>query len=237
MGLECPAFVVCMELPITTIHPRIRLKIGRLFNYLKIYFWWIKSRDAKNHSLLELSRSSAVAMGVKPFRRIKIAYSENVVNAATVGFLCSTLVISQGMLDTLTLDEIRAVIFHEYAHCKQKHHLKLTAASLSLIIIGLLAPLYLALSTEYALSLLITIFLPLLYISTLLFVRYLARKFEEEADTIAVKSLENPKTYIQALQKIALRSSASSNSFIERLFSSHPPYERRLHKLISYITS
>ncbi len=216
---------------------KIKLKIKNLVRYIELYFWWVKSYDVKNHILLELSRNVAAALGVKPFKKIKIVYRDDIINAAAIGFTCRTLVVSQGMLNNLTYDELRAVIFHEYAHCQQKHHLKLLAASISAILIGVPPYLYVALYVESvtAFFILAGILFTLTYVIMLLFIRYLTRKFEEEADIIVVKNLEDPRTYLQVLQKIVLRSSNKEGNIIERLFWSHPPVAKRLRKLYRYV--
>ncbi|MCS7111884.1 MAG: M48 family metallopeptidase [Ignisphaera sp.] len=222
---------------INTIKNKIRLRVKAMIEYIGLYFWWVKSRNAENRILLELSRSAAATIGVKPFKKIKIAYTEDVINAAAVGFLCRTLVISQGMLNILTLDELQAVIFHEYAHCRRKHHLKLAASSLSVMFIEALPYLYIALNmeSEAVFFTLTVVFFALIYVSTLLFTRYLTRKFEEEADITVVEMLENPRIYLQVLQKIAVRSSTGRMGLVERLFSSHPPPAERLRKLYTYL--
>lgn len=216
---------------------RIRLRIENIIRYVKLWFWWIRSYETSDSILLELSREVATSLGVKPFKKVKIAYRDDIINAAAIGFLCRTLVLSQGILNTLTFDELKTVILHEYAHCQQRHHVKLLATGLSIALTGALPYLSIVLyiDSEAILLILAGIIFTLTYIAMLVFTRYLTRRFEEEADLIVVKNLENPRLYLQVLQKIALRHPNGKIGLREKLFSSHPSVSERLHKLCRYM--
>lgn len=219
---------------------KVVLRVKRLISYIELYLWWVKSYEVRDRTLVDLSRDVAKSLNAKPFRKIRIAYREDIINAAAIGLLCRTLVISQGMVSALTLDELRAVILHEYAHCIRKHHLKLLAATLSITIIGALPLLHLTLYTELGSEALLAITgvsLTSLYIITLITTKYLARRFEEEADIVVVRSLGDPKSYFQLLQKLAVRSPVKRYGLRERLFSSHPPIAERLRKLYRCVGS
>jgi Zn-dependent protease with chaperone function len=213
--------------------------LSKIKSKIQLYFWWIKSYDADNTILSELSRNVAMAIGMKPFKKIRVIYRKDIINAAVIGFLCRTIVISQGIIDILTPEELKTVFLHEYAHCYEKHHLKLLLASLALST-GIIMLLYYFLMFIYIESEIISIALTVislipLYIILQIFIKYLTRKFEERADNIVIKNLKEPKLYISTLQKIALKTSTKRANIWKKLFSSHPPIDKRIYNLYKYI--
>uniref|UniRef100_A0A7J3QEM0 Peptidase M48 domain-containing protein n=1 Tax=Ignisphaera aggregans TaxID=334771 RepID=A0A7J3QEM0_9CREN len=213
--------------------------LSKIKSKIQLYFWWIKSYDANNTILSELSRNVAIAIGMKPFKKIRVIYRNDIINAAVIGFLCRTIVISQGIIDILTPDELKTVFLHEYAHCYEKHHLKLLLVSLApstgIIMLLYYFLMFIYIESEIISIILTVVSLMLLYIALQIFIKYLTRKFEERADIIVIKNLKEPKLYISTLQKIALKTSTKRANIWEKLFSSHPPVDKRIYKLYEYL--
>lgn len=199
---------------------------------LQAYLWWFYSRDLDNPFIYNLVKEVAAIADVKPFSKIKISHAIHAANAAVIGFNCNTLVLTDMLARVLTVDELKAVILHEYAHCKLKHQVKLLSVSLVLLL-GLATAMVFVTQNlgNELLSTVVSVFLAAIaYTLTLLTTRAIARKFELEADCLAVSKLGNPHIYIELLKK--LRSINGDISGLRVLFSAHPPGRLRLYNVL-----
>ncbi len=104
------------------------------------------------------------------------------------------------LLKNLTKEESLAVIAHELAHIKLNHIFKARIITILFIFYELNAAISLALIKENA-----YLFFPILlsiFIAPYFFLIPL-RKFEKEADLLAIKYIENPKAMISSLEKLS----------------------------------
>ncbi len=205
----------------------------KLKNLLKMYFWWLYAKEDAPQTIYELSNSIALKINVKPFKTIKISSILPIANAVTIGPMCRKLILTKTLLDLLTIDELKGVLLHEYAHCKLKHGIKL----MIMIMIAIPIILFIYHIFDYILTTIesevLSIFLSIiifisLYITLILVTRRYSRKFEIEADIFATNNLENPMIYLSILRKIKIVNNHSNSPKIRFLFSTHPSIDRRI---------
>jgi STE24 endopeptidase len=162
-------------------------------------------------------------------------------NAGLVGWGKTRLVI---LADTLkekySPDEIEVILAHEFSHYKLKHLVKL-------VLIGALTTIlcfYLIFKTSaYALSLFNLsslsdiASLPLVFLYFILFgivmqpwENYLSRRFEKNADSLAIKSSGLKQAFISTMDKLATQNLAdrSPHPIIKLFFFDHPPIDERI---------
>ena len=192
-----------------------------------------------SQSISEISSKAGVNVnGVFTFDMSK---NTNKINAAFTGIGKSKrILLGDTLIDKFTNEEIMIVFAHEAGHYFHKHILKLTLISAALTFAGLYI-------TSIAYDLLVRYFafenitsiaaLPLL---GLLLGAYgfitnplgniISRKFEWEADTFALSSTGDSKSFISAMEKLADSnlSEKSPNKVIEFLFHSHPSIDKRI---------
>lgn len=198
----------------------------------KIHLWWFYSRDLDNPFIYDLVRGAAIILDIKPFSKIKINHTLRAANAAVIGLRCKTLVLTDMLIKVLTTDELKAVILHEYAHCKLKHHVKLLSVSLVLLLSLVLTMTLMiqSLGSEFLSTITSIIILATTYILILMVNKFIARKFELEADCLAVSKLSNPYTYVELLKK--LKAINGDITGLRRFFTAHPPIEVRLYNTL-----
>lgn len=131
------------------------------------------------------------------WRRFKVA------NAFQAGPRKYSVFVSNYLLDNMTSEELSAVMAHELAHARKRHVLKVTALVLCTGMIG---------SDFFVIGATLnqTFFLPLIPIAAgfvVMFVSFrlilrLQRKFELEADEVAVRILEDGEPMVSALRKL-----------------------------------
>lgn len=209
--------------------------LKNIITRVQINLWWFYSRDLNNPFIYGLVRDVAVIINVKPFSKIKINHMLHAANAAVIGFRCSTLVLTDMLIKVLTVDELKAVILHEYAHCKLKHQVKLLSVSLVLLLGLALAIIFIIqnLGNEF-LSIITSVFLlATAYILIFIITRFIARRFELEADCLAVSKLSNSYTYVELLKK--LRAINGDISGLRALFTAHPPIGLRLYNILKCV--
>jgi len=202
----------------------------RLKDLLKIYFWWLYAKEDAPPTIYELSSSIALKINVKPFKTIKVSSILPIANAVAIGPMCRRLVLTKMLLDLLTIDELKGVLLHEYAHCRLRHGIKLMIMTILMSIPIILLVYYILMTIEselLSICLSIAIFIPL-YITLILVTRIYSRKFEIEADIFAVNNLENPMIYLSILRKIKMVNSYSESPKIRFLFSTHPSIDKRI---------
>lgn len=185
----------------------------------------------------------ASRMKVKLLDVFEIDFSKKTVkaNAAFVGWGKSRRVL---LADTLknkyTHDEIEVILAHEFAHYTLHHLFKLIAAN-ALVTLGAF---YLIFKTSGPL---VSFFgfssighieaLPIviLYFSLFGFLmqpleNYLSRRFERDADLMALKVAGDRRAFISMMNKLAEQNLADKNPhpFIKFIFFDHPPISERI---------
>jgi len=200
---------------------------------LKTRLWWFYSFKIEDESISRISEEAATLIGIKPFKNIRVSSRFRMANAAVVGFRCRTVVLTRTLLELLNVDELKAVFLHEYAHCKLKHQLKLMVVSISLLLGAALFDMYVILTLESEVIAL-GISIPLLisfYILILILSRFITKRFELEADCLAISKLGNPFVFIDILKKI--RAVNGEVRGWKAIISPHPPIDVRITSLFS----
>ncbi|MEM0371143.1 MAG: M48 family metalloprotease [Ignisphaera sp.] len=209
----------------------------RLMNSIEkmlLRIWWLYSYEVNNPILKNISLEAASALNVRPFNKIKISDKFPLVNAAVVGFRCRTIVLTETLLELMNIEELKAIFLHEYAHCKQKHQTKLLTISLLILILTMLPTslIFLEIDNELISISLLALMICTAYIIMLSIARYLTRRFEFEADLIAVEASRNPVVYIDMLKKLKIFEARPSRKSLTSIFRSHPYIEERIKKII-----
>jgi STE24 endopeptidase len=168
-------------------------------------------------------------------------------NAAFVGMGRSKRVI---LADTLkeryNYEEIESILAHEFAHFRLRHIAKSIAAN-SLLVTGLF---YLIFRTNaYFLSVFgldslsqpASIPLIFLYFSVFSIVlrplsAYISRRFERQADRLAIETTRNRDAFISVMEKLAVQNLADRDPhpLIKFFFFDHPPEKERINTARSY---
>lgn len=198
--------------------------LGELKRMIKVMLWWLLlPRGPRNEALEELTISVALRIGAKPFKKVRIVESNELLGAAVIA-TCKEFVITRGLLNLLTREELEGVLLHEYAHCVHRHGIKLLSlaiapvASLTLTAALLAGPAGIAASLASVMA----------YV---LAVRYVSRRFEVRADLYALERSSNPGSYIEALRKLARADEGSKKDRLGRLLLAHPPINERIRLL------
>lgn len=169
----------------------------------------------------------------------------------------AAVAVTRGLLEKLTPDEVRAVVAHELSHIKNFDMRLMAIVSILAGIISILADIYwrgnLASKIEERdrsgvvawVGLLLSLFAPL---SAMFIQLAISRRRELMADAMGAEMVHGPSLLILALNKIRMdqRPLARVNpatahiyfsnpykvaGFIEKLFSTHPPFEERIRQL------
>jgi heat shock protein HtpX len=173
----------------------------------------------------------------------------------------SAVVVTTGILQTLTTEELEGVLAHELSHVAHRDVLVMTAASSAGIVAGMLAQ-----GSQYGamfggnrrdnnnglpLWLLVLLVSVVTYAVSFVLIKLLSRYRELSADRSGAYLTMNPQALASALQKITgemnsipqkdLRSAQSMNAFfiapavrgasLKTLTSTHPTLEQRLEQL------
>ncbi|MEM1542039.1 MAG: M48 family metalloprotease [Ignisphaera sp.] len=200
--------------------------------------WWLYSYEVKNPVLSNISIEVASTLNVRPFEKIKISEKFPLINAAVVGLRCRTIVLTQTLLELMSAEELKAVFLHEYAHCKQKHQVKLLTVALLILILMMLPTslIFLNIENELIAILLLVLMTCTAYIVMLSIIRYLTRRFEFEADLVAVEAFRDPAIYINMLKKLKIFDVEPSRKNLMNIFRSHPYVEERINRIIETFT-
>ncbi|MDD5130324.1 MAG: M48 family metallopeptidase [Candidatus Omnitrophica bacterium] len=162
-------------------------------------------------------------------------------NAAFTGMgKTKRVLLADTLKDKYTHDEVEVILAHEFAHYRLKHIFKLIAIN-SLVTLGLF---YLIFKTSiYALaffklhSLEQLSSLPLLFLYFMLFgifmqplENFVSRRFEKDADLLALKVTKAKEAFISLMEKLAGQNLADRNPhpLIKFFFFSHPPIDERI---------
>lgn len=196
---------------------------------LRTILWWLYSEDLNDPEIQRLSEEAASILGVKPFKKIKLCRCVNTFNAAVIGFRCRTVVLTEALLKHLTSDEIKAVFLHEYAHCRLRHQIKLSAITLFMLTaIASIALAALPNIDSLVTALTFAVSVALSYLLTTTTVLFFARRFELEADCLAASKLSAPEIYTNLLAKISYTDDVSK---LRTVLRSHPTVRERISKI------
>ncbi|MDD5116646.1 MAG: M48 family metallopeptidase [Candidatus Omnitrophica bacterium] len=195
--------------------------------------------DLLRQRIFDLARR----MRVKFMDVFEIDFSKKTLkaNAAFTGIGKSRRVILADTLkDKYTTDEIEAILAHEFAHFQRSHIFKLIAVD-SILTLGLF---YLIFRTNvYFLgvfgldSLKQLAGLPLVFLYFMLFGfivqpfgAYVSRRFEREADGLALQATRNKEAFISMMDKLAGQNLADRkpHPLIKLFFFDHPPIDERI---------
>jgi len=204
---------------------------------------FFKYKKLEDEVLRQRIFNLAEKMQVKLMEVVEIDFSKKTLkaNAAFAGMGSSKRVLLADTLkDKYTLDEVEVILAHEFAHYRLKHIFKLIALN-SLITLGLF---YLISKTSvYALgvfkfdSLTQLGSLPLVFLYFILFgiisqplEAYFSRRFEKDADSLALKFTGAKEAFISLMEKLAEQNLADRNPhpLIKFFFFNHPPIDERI---------
>lgn len=192
-----------------------------------------------------------------PFPKLYIL-DDNAMNAFATGrnYNHSAVAVTKGLLQKMTLDEVEAVIAHELSHVKNYDMRTMAVVSILVGAISIIADLYWSSNivnkaqekdTSGATAIIgaiLSVFAPL----TAFFIQMaISRKREYVADAGSAELTKKPKALASALRKISMDirlpkhfsastahlyfSTPSADSFIDKLFSTHPPIDERIKLL------
>ena len=209
------------------------LIIPLFFKYKKL------EDDSLRQRILELAEK----MQVKLLDVFEIDLSRKTLkaNAAFTGIGKTKRVI---LADTLrgkyTNDEIVVILAHEFAHYRLKHIVKLIAIN-SLVTLGLFFLIFKTSNYCLALykldSLRQLAGLPLVFLYFMFFgiitrplEAYLSRRFEFDADRLALKITQDKEAFISLMSKLAAQNLSDRNPhpLIKFFFFDHPPIDERI---------
>jgi len=184
--------------------------------------------------LLNELKNLANSMGVQRIELYVIDSTKfKVANAIQIGYNKFSIVLSNLLIERFTIDELKAVLAHEIAHAKSRHVLKMTTAALAILLTGLNLLLFSRL-VEFSIVLQLTMALAgfmLIVVANFLCVSYISRKFELQADLMAVKVLRTGAPLISALEKLTELNLIPRDNPRMKLGMSHPSLTERIKKI------
>jgi STE24 endopeptidase len=191
----------------------------------------------------------AQKMQVKLMDVFEIDFSKKTLkaNAAFTGMgKTKRVILADTLKDKYSYDEVEAILAHEFAHCQARHIMKLIILN-SLITLGLF---YLIFKTSFYFlgvfklsSLAQLASLPLVFLYFMLFgimaqplEAYISRRFEKEADSLALKTTQNKEAFISLMEKLSAQNLADRkpHALIKFFFFDHPPIDERIKIAKSY---
>jgi len=209
------------------------LIIPIFFKYKKLDDWILRQR------ILDL----ASKMRIKLLDVFEIDLSKKTLkaNAAFCGIgKTKRVLLADTLKDKYSHDEIEVILAHEFAHYQLKHIIKLLFLN-SFVTLGLF---YLIFKTSvYTLgifrlnSLTQLASLPLVFLYFILFgiimqplEALISRRFEREADSLALKVTRTKEAFISLMEKLAAQNLADRNPhpLIKFFFFDHPPIDERI---------
>jgi len=163
------------------------------------------------------------------------------VNAGLVGWgATKRVILADTLREKYTTDEIEVILAHEFAHYKLKHLIKITLIN---VLITILCFYLIAKTNPWSLrffslaSLADIASLPIVFIYLILFGMVMqplenifSRRFEKNADTMALRSTGLKDAFISTMDKLASQNLSDRNPhpIIKFLFFDHPPVDERI---------
>ncbi|MFH1190606.1 MAG: M48 family metallopeptidase [Candidatus Omnitrophota bacterium] len=204
---------------------------------------FFKYKKLEDEVLRQRIYNLAVKMRVKLMEVFEIDFSKKTLkaNAAFTGMgKTKRVLLADTLKDKYTHDEVEVILAHEFAHYRLKHMIKLIALN-SLVTLGLF---YLIFRTSvYTLgifkldSLLQLSSLPLIFLYFILFGIIMqpleacfSRRFERDADRLALKVTGAKEAFVSLMEKLAAQNLAdrSPHPLIKFYFFTHPPIDERI---------
>lgn len=148
------------------------------------------------------------------------------------------IVIYDNLLNKSPKNEVLSVIAHEIGHWKYKHiFISLIIGSASIILLLFILKLFqlgLNLNVSVKSVLILFILFSLISYITIPFQNYISRKFEEQADYIALKLTGDLETQINIFKKLAISnlSNVKPSPVLKFIIFSHPPVIERINNAI-----
>ena len=204
---------------------------------------FFKYKKLEDEVLRQRIFNLAAKMQVKLMEVSQIDFSKKTLkaNAAFTGMgKTKRVLLADTLKDKYTHDEVEVILAHEFAHYRLGHIIKLIAVN-SLVTLGLF---YLIFKTSvYVLgvfklnSLVQLSSLPLVFLYFILFgiimqplEAYVSRRFERDADLLALKVTGAKEAFVSLMEKLATQNLAdrSPHPLIKFFFFSHPPIDERI---------
>jgi len=187
--------------------------------------------------------ASRAGTHIEGIYEVAMSRKNKAANAALIGLgRTRRIALADNLLDNFTLDEIEAVLAHEFAHHNRRHQAKGIALQ-SAMFFAVLGGVHVALghlggrfgfreAADIANFPLIVLTAMVLGLITLPVVNAILRSFEREADELAIAWASRPRAFCSALRRLAQINlvDPSPNPLIESVFYSHPSIERRVER-------
>lgn len=204
---------------------------------------FFKYKKLEDEALRQRIFSLARKMQVKLMDVFEIDFSKKTLkaNAAFTGMgKTKRVILADTLKNKYSHDEVESILAHEFAHFKLKHIFKLIAIN-SLLTLGLF---YLIFKTNMCLlgvfkltSLTQLASLPLVFLYFMLFgivlqplEAFVSRRFERQADSLALKTTQNKEAFISLMEKLSEQNLADRNPhpLIKFFFFDHPSIDERI---------
>lgn len=204
---------------------------------------FFKYKPLSDNTLKEKILNLADKMKVKVLDVFEIDFSKKTLkaNAAFVGIgKQKRVILADTLKDKYTYDEIEAILAHEFAHYRLKHLLKLLLVNS----IGIILCFYIIFKTNrYIINLfgidsletiaafpIILIYITVFGILATPLENYLSRRFETNADRMALKFTGLKSGFVSMMDKLANQNLADRNpsKLIKIFFFDHPPIDERI---------
>jgi Zn-dependent protease with chaperone function len=182
-----------------------------------------------DESVLSSFSGLANKMGVSHVNLYSIDWKKfKIANAFQAGPSKFSVFVSNYLLENMTNEEVNAVMAHELAHAKRKHVMKISGLLLFTSIIGMDLFVVAATLSQTSIWPVITIIagFVVLFLGSQLVLR-LQRKFELEADEIAVRTIGEGGPLVSALQKLVELNLVSA----DRKSGTHPSVAKRIQRI------
>jgi STE24 endopeptidase len=190
-------------------------------------------------------RAGTTIMGIFT---IDLSSKSTTANAMIAGFgKTRRIILTDTMLQQYNQDEIEVILAHELAHQIHGDMVKMIMMQSLIIFLGLyLAHLalfgtldffgYATIDSPATLPLLLTVLAAYNLIMTP-FLNSFSRRIESYADITALELSDNPPAFISAMTRLVDQnlSVANPRRWVELLFYSHPPYNKRVELAYEYM--
>jgi STE24 endopeptidase len=182
-----------------------------------------------DESVLSSFSGLANKMGISHVDLYSIDWKKfKMANAFQAGPSKFSVFVSNYLLENMTSEEVNAVMAHELAHAKRKHVIKISGLFLMTSIVGI--DLFVLAATLNQSSfwpvILSVVGFVVIFLGPQLVLR-LQRKFEFEADEIAVRTIGNGEPLVRALQKLVDLNLMPA----ETKSGTHPSLEKRVQRI------